>query len=551
MKPDATPHPSALSRPSLFLLAGFALLCLLFIGCAWLLSRFSGICVPLYITLGYGAILLLAQFIAVRESRGGGFFLVSALFFLLAAWLIHRERVAGGDGRNGDLVFLAASLLAWAAFWLVVYRRWPFPLFRVVLAVAVLLWGLDLYWAFVHRPLPRHLIAEDPGPLPRVIEWHPGGDSFVINRDDEFESRGTLQRYDLKTASMETLAFPGVVTQAAFSPDGHVLAVIYEDGRKWHRLALMDPEGRTRQEILALPRTIYFPFRGTQSPWSPDGLMALFTDAFQNEIALRSYDRRTDRMQILAEGKGAERAYWYGLDQVAVPRGSVETEGAPYTIDRLNILSATDGLLEATQALDPNCNTLFAYSGGDSVLLKQGVDRILWTNRELLGAVPIAVEGISYLQVDFSPDGNQMVYAENSESAWRGGSLKMVDRSTGEARVLFHAPLGHVSSPAWSPGGKWIAFSLMSPWGWLAKDATVLVISLESGRCYRAGVQNRDTAEFYRMLGRRCLAWRPGREHLLYWTLEGPGEDGPPVCLYRMVPCPSGENAENLSPLRD
>ncbi len=537
MKTDITPHPSMLSRPSLLLLAGFVLLCLLFIGCAWLLSRFSAVCVPLYVTLGYGAMLFLAQFIAVRGTPGGRFFLASALFFVLAAWLIHRERAAGGDGRNGALIFLAASMLAWAALWLVIYQRWPFPLFRVVLAVAVFRWGLDLYWAFAHRPLPSHLIAEDSGPLPRLLEWHPGGDFFVVNRDDEFQSRGTLQRYDLKAARMETLSFPGVVTQAAFSPDGHALAVIYEDGRKWHRLALMDPEGRTRQEILALPRTIYFPFRGAQSPWSPDGLMALFTDAFQNEIALRSYDRRTDQVRILAEGKGSERAYWYGPERVAVPRGPVETEGAPYTIDRLNILSATDGLLEATQALDPYCNTLFAYSGSNSVLLKQGIGRVLWTNRELQSAVSISVEGISYLQVDFSPEGNRMVYAENSESIWRGGSLIMVDRSTGESRVLFHAPLGHVSSPVWSPGGKWIAFSLMSPWGWLAKDATVLALSLEGGRLYRVGVQNRDTGEFYRMLGRRCLSWRPGREHLLYWTLESPGEDAQPVCLYRMVPC--------------
>jgi dipeptidyl aminopeptidase/acylaminoacyl peptidase len=531
-------------------LAGFALLCLLFIACAWLLSRFSGVGAPLNVTLGYGAMLFLAQFIAVRGTRGGRFFLASALFFLLAAWLIHRERAAGGDGRNGALIFLAASLLAWAAFWLVGYRRWPFPLFRVVLAVAVLLGGLDLYWAFVHRPLPSHLIAEDYGPLPRVIEWHPGGDFFVINRDEEFESRGALQRYDLKTASMETLAFPGVVTQAAFSPDGHALAVIYEDGRKWHRLTLMDPEGRTRQEILALPRTIYFPFRGAQSPWSPNGLMALFTDAFQNEVTLRSYDRRTDRVQMLAEGKGSERAYWHGPERVAVPRGSAPEAPGPYTLDRLNILSATDGLLEATQAIEPDCNTLFAYSGSDSVLLKQGIDRVLWTNRKLRSATPITVESISYLQVDFSPDGNRMVYAENSESAWRGGSLKMVDRSTGESRVLFHALLGHVSSPAWSPGGKWIAFSLMSPWEWLAKDATVLVISLESGRCYRVGVQSRDTGEFYRVLGRRGLAWRPGGRICCTGAMAVSGRMVSPLAVPHCPVSIRGECGE-LSPLRD
>lgn len=538
MKPETTPHLTTLRRFSLLRLAALALLCLLFIGCAWLLSRFSGVLIPLDITLGYGAILLLAQFFTVRGTRGGGFFLAAAFFFVLAAALIHWDRAVGSDGRNADLAFLAASLLACAAFWLAVYRRWPFPLFRLVLAVSALLWGLDFYGAFIYRPFPSHLIAEDSGPLPRVIEWHPGGDFFVINRDDEFNSRGALQRYDLSTASMETLAFPGVVTQAAFSPDGHALAVIHEDSRKWHRLALMDPRGRTRQEILALPRSIYFPFRGAQSPWSPDGLMALFTDAFQSEIALRSYDRRTDRMQILAEGKGAERAYWYGPDQVALPRGSVETEGAPYTIDRLNILSATDGLLAATRALEPDCNTLFAYSGGDSVLLKQGTGWVLWSDRELRGAVPIEAPRLSYLQVDFSPDGGWMVYAENSESAWRGGSLKMVDRSTGQSRVLFHAPLGHLNSPVWSPGGKWIAFSLMSPLEWLAKDATVLVISLESGRCYKVGVQSRDTGRFYRMLGRRCFLWRPGRKDLLYWTQGRPGEDGQPLCLYRMVPCP-------------
>lgn len=58
------------------------------------------------------------------------------------------------------------------------------------------------------------------------------------------------------------------------------------------------------------------------------------------------------------------------------------------------------------------------------------------------------------------------------------------------------------------------------------------------GRYLRSGRRDKGLIldEFYRVLGRRCLSWRPGREHFLYWTL-GRGEDGQPGCLYRIVRC--------------
>jgi len=502
--------------------------------------------------LVYGVFLFLVQYWSSAGSRGRWFYLAASLFYAVVLAALSQKLFEYDDQYTGQLL-LAASLVGWAAFWLTLYRRWAFPLFRFVLAFVVILWAVDIYVAVLRRPLPRIEIARSMIYQPRILSWAGDGQSFFLNEDDEMAARGKLHRFNLKTAAVETLEFPGILSQARMSPDGYNLAVVYEDKDRRHHLTLMEPRGHFRHEIFSGKRGIYFPFRHTQSPWSPSGQRMLFIDIAFGKADLRLYDRRYDRIHHVANGKSVSRAFWMDEERVAIPRGERLSPTRNPQMDRLEIRSASDASLLEIRQLDRSYDTLYAYGEPGVVLLKQGEKNKFWADLDFAGAQPVPQAAYSYLQAAFSPDGRQLAYPGNnnhkvswplhppsyggeSGSGTSGCRLIVYDLHSRRERVLYHSPIGSIDSIAWSPSGRWIAFSLRTR-SWLSYGAVVIVVSTETGKSYKAAWQNPTrVVDHYRRQGRKHLFWRPGRDELLYWDL--PGTPGQEPATYFLIACP-------------
>jgi len=544
-------------RPSLARLGAFALLCVLWVGCAWLLHRYSGIIFPFHAALVYGVFLFLLQCRSSAGTRGRWFYLAAAVFYAVVLGALSRRLFAYDDQYTGQLM-LAASLVGWAAFWFTLHRRWPFPLFRLVLGFVVVLWAVDFYVAVLRPPMRSLEVVQSPVDQPRVLTWTPDGGAFYLNEDDEMTVRGQLHRFDLERRSHESLDFPGIVSQAELSPEGSNLAVVYEDKHRGHHLALMDPRGQLRHEIFSGPRGIYFPFRHTQSPWSPSGRHIVFAELGLGEAELRLYDRRFDELRHLGSGKSVNRAFWIDEERVAIPRGARLSSLRNPQMDWLEIRSASDARLLEIRPLDRSYDTLYAYGAPGVILFKQGPGEKFRSELDFQSAQAIPKADFSYLQAAFSPDGRWMAYPENADPriSWplhppnasggtgvglRGCRLRLYDHLTGQERVLYRSPIGSLDSIAWSPSGRWIAFSLRTD-HWLSYGAAVILVSAETGKSYKVAWQHPTRiVDHYRGQGRKHLFWRPGHDHLLYWDVFT--NDGKRTAVYRLILCPPEEES--------
>lgn len=539
------------ARPSLIRLAAFILLCLFFIACALLMKDCSGVIFPFQATLIFGLFLFLIQYRSSAGTRGSLFYLFAAVLFLYIFWEFSRNlRLSGYQDRHAGWMLLAASLVAWAGFWLTLYRRWRLPLFRLIFAVAILLWGLDFYVIAVHHPIRHYPVVKTPVYQPLVFAWSMEGRGFFINENDEINTQGILHLFDLESQLQQELKFPGIVSQVRVSPDGHTMAVVYEDKAKQHHLELMDPLGHLRQEIFTSPRGIYFPFRHTQSPWSPSGQWALFSDTAYGQSDLWLYDRGSNQTQHLASGEGVDRAFWLDHRHIAVPRGTERSHESLPVIHHLDVISASDGEKVEERLLDRPYDSLYADADSGVLALRQNAGHAYLAELDFEQGTVFPAKHFSYLDLAFSPDGRRLAYAENPrwKKSWWGnaqdtdatrrfGSRLMVyDRESGEAHILYRSLLGSIGSIAWSSSGRWIAFSLRTD-SWLTNGASVVVVSTETGKSYKVASQHpQAVVDFYRNIGRKHLFWRPGREELLFWNVVEDGHDK--TTTYSLVHCP-------------
>ena len=104
---------------------------------------------------------------------------------------------------------------------------------------------------------------------------------------------------------------------------------------------------------------------------------------------------------------------------------------------------------------------------------------------------------------------------------------------------MYRSLIGSMSSVAWSPSGRWIAFSLRTD-GWLSYGAAIIVVSTETGQSFKVAWQHPTRiVDHYRGQGRKHLFWRPGHDQLLYWDTFR--KDGKDTAVYRLILCPPGE----------
>jgi dipeptidyl aminopeptidase/acylaminoacyl peptidase len=532
--------------PGLFRLGFFILLNALLFFSAWLLHQFGGQIYPLYLALGLGAVFFINEFIFSAGVRGRYFYLAAAgiygfLFFILWSQISDHH-----DAFTGKIL-LAAALLAWTGLLLVFYRRWPFPLFRIALVVTLLLLALDLYWLLLHSSLPVSPLIRGQGmPLqPHVISWSDDGQSLFINQKDESTVEGRLHQLNLDPISWWQIGFEGIVTQARMSPDGGALATVHEDSQRKNVLTLLSPETSVRQEVFSSTRSLYFPFRHTQNPWSADGRWLLFSDTAYGQSTLWAYDRSWNTTRKIAEGQGrVHQAFWFNNEHVALPGGQPTTASGRPLIQKVDILSASTGQVLESIPLEEDYSSLYAVTEHNLVMLKKSNDpRTYMTDLKLTDIRPLPVEDLSYLQVATSGDGRWLALPENfqEETATAGSNrkygcrLRIYDRDSGQSQVIFNSLLGRISSAAWSPSGNWIAFSLRAN-GWLANGAKLVMVSPDGRRKYTPAPQSPNSVvDFYAALGRNHLLWRPGRDHLLFWTEE---PEHPGQGFYRLVLCP-------------
>ena len=121
----------------------------------------------------------------------------------------------------------------------------------------------------------------------------------------------------------------------------------------------------------------------------------------------------------------------------------------------------------------------------------------------VLGGTPRKLVDDVDSSVSFSPDGQRMVYLRNSDSDASSSVIVANADGTGE-RVLAKLPLPGYHDPAWSPDGKWIAASEVSPG------------SQDSGRIVLLDPQSGKEKNVYAAPATiQKPTWMPDNKHLL------------------------------------
>jgi len=121
----------------------------------------------------------------------------------------------------------------------------------------------------------------------------------------------------------------------------------------------------------------------------------------------------------------------------------------------------------------------------------------------VLGGTPRKLVDDVDSPVSFSPDGQQMVYLRNSDSDASSSLIIAKADGTGE-RVLAKLPLPGYRDPAWSPDGKWIAASEVSPGG--QNLGRIVLLDPQSGK---------EKTVYAASATIQKPTWMPDNKHLL------------------------------------
>jgi len=536
--------------PSFFRIVLFGTLGLLLVECSLLLNWYSGIILLFNLTLIYGIFLFLIQFWSSKGSRGRSFYLASSVIYGLVLWRISWKLYAFDDYSTGTLL-LSASLIGWTAIGLTLYRRWPFPQFRLILILVLLLWAGGFYFNVLHSPMRVTNLASNTLFRPRFVSWLPNGNAFYINEDDEWNKQGKLHRFNIDPTDKKYQEFSGIVSQAQVSPDSKTLAVIIEDKHRHYHLMIKDLGDETLQKVYSTRHGIYFPFRNTQSPWSPNSGRALLSVMGKGTADLWVYDRSNQKVQHIANGLSTNRVFWIDDERIGIPREHAQSSRGPPQFDRLDVYSTKNSRLVETRPLGDLYDSLYAYNHSRKMILKKGDWGKFLADLDFEHAEPLPTKNLKYLEVAFSPRGRRLAFAKNKSqekaafiqspvkfnfkglTSLGGCELKIYDSEDQQTKTVFKSRTGSIASITWSPNGAWVAFSLRTS-SWLSYGASVNIVSPDTGIQYKIAAQHPTLiVDFYRRLGRKHLYWQPGSEQLLFWNTIGNEGD----CTYSLVQC--------------
>jgi hypothetical protein len=266
-------------------------------------------------------------------------------------------------------------------------------------------------------------------------------------------------------------------------------------------------------------------YNDPQAVLSPHGTRLLTYDADQRDLWLLDLAEGTIRRLTDTPDRSECCFRWWPErpDLVLFQSTSGDAEAGPGAAGYLTTIG-TDGqgyhVLDPEHAFGPGS---FAPSP-DGQTIAYGDGRMAWLYREggaeVLNPVEHGLngyEGVYLAQPSWSPDGKRLAWiakgdvAADGRSSWTGVALFDLQARTAQVLHPYASQgVGWPAAPAWSPDGKWLAFSDSSP----SDEAGLWVVRLDG-----------QQQEHHLGLGGQP-AWSPDGKWLAFQSLAA---DGPPA----------------------
>jgi TolB protein len=265
----------------------------------------------------------------------------------------------------------------------------------------------------------------------------------------------------------------------AWSPDGHTIA--FE--RSIEDIFLVASDGTHLRRLGT----------GVEPAWSPDGRQVVFSDCpacpgdVQDELMLVNVDGSGRRQLTETAGCSSRDAAWAPGSQIAVscngsltlvdpatgmrtalgisgdqaswsPSGAILIAIEAGGLKLVDVTRHSERALELVPPPGSDDGPAWAPDGRSLAVTSDGEVRVLTTRGTKLRTVPGAVA-----EPRWAPDGRRLIALTDDCCTW-----SIIDLRTGaQDAVLVDAGNGDPTpcSPAWSPGGRWIAFSQADPSG--------------------------------------------------------------------------------------
>jgi len=295
------------------------------------------------------------------------------------------------------------------------------------------------------RPVPRER-PEHPGPPRAQPRWDPVTiktelKSLSVHWASEdmlatHTSRGPIQFWTTDGKKKHAIQRERLY-RFEWSPDGQTLAIQFNK-----RLELCDADGRTVKKSIDMPDDY-----GSLA-WSKDGLRLAILSNKMNLFVWNVYE--TDGPVKVVSGRGDNLSSIHRRPVQWTPDGKQLTSGSRDPAIRIwNIDGSpakswkTPGRWAGVVALQPSGNLLASYSCGDRKTRFWKLD-----GTELL----TESESDAHLGMKWHPDGKRF-----AAPTQRDACIRFFDPSGQLVHTGRHESVGHVSSLAWSPDGKWLA----------------------------------------------------------------------------------------------
>ena len=361
-----------------------------------------------------------------------------------------------------------------------------------------------------------------PYPYPEAVEWAPSGESFFAVGVDYDAKASAVFRLTTDGERLEVYRTGRLIHTFSLSPTGDHFATINDLARS-RKVRVWETASGNSETIFESSRDTYFPLHNGVSPWDAQGRWLAFYTSFYQERTLYLGDVKEGTSTELTTGWRVDRAFWSGGGKLIVPLAKpihhVSEKGGDVILgyDEFDPVSATRTVHHSSPS---GFQIIFPFSSRRVAFLKNPGFSLLeldsWRSR------PIDLPPVRFFQIAWSPDSGRFAFPVNDEG---GGEIRLFDVGENRSESVLERVGWRVDDLAWSPSGRYLAFSIRHHASFAQNK--VCVLDFESGEVIEIGKRHLHLKRVLEQRLKPSILWNPTRDELIWWNMVVP-IDGPP-----------------------